>query len=106
MPSQLQMVPHLFLGKAGEAVTYLGCAENTLWKRNGWEQQEIVPIRNYASPPSLNPHSFIACCTIWHQTDAREGVSVLGAAGQQCVRRRSLKLNLGGKGKQRPHKQR
>lgn len=60
MPSQFQMVPHLFLTKAGNAVTYLGCAENTLWKRNGWEQQEIIPIRNYASPPGLSPHPFIA----------------------------------------------
>lgn len=33
------------------------------------------------------------CCTIWRQTDASEGASVLGASGQHWVRKRSLKLN-------------
>lgn len=57
--SQIQIVPHHFLTKACNAVTYLGCAENTLWKSHGWEQQ-ILPIRNYASPPGLSPDLFIA----------------------------------------------
>lgn len=81
MASVFQMVPHCFLTKACNAVTYLGCAENTLWKRHGWEEQEIIPTRNYASPSGLSPHPFIA-----NKSVAQFGIRVTPMRVCLCLR--------------------
>lgn len=87
IPSQFQMVPHPFLTEACHAVTCLGCDENTLWKRNGWEQREIIPIRNYASPPALSLHPFIA-----NKPVAQFGIRVMPMRVCLCL---GLQVNTG-----------